>query len=370
MATERYTADNPGIGPRIPEGSGPLAGEALRGRSLRSWVKSLTLSLTIIYGILTGCDPMGPTPGQSWFGSDGQVRVTVEVPLQGGIGWMRQVVAWNSDGAWKLHEEIGYDSVVGDDNQMRNPGLPYLYAANYESLLKLAFDNQGTRLWEPPDQVEDCGIRSRVSVLIRDNPDNAEKEWARCAANANALGNLSTVGFEPDDGAARVIQIALRARDFTLGDDFNQYAYTGSLPFATIERGTQPGRQLEDTVIVFRSADDAGEHEAPEGWERFWEDHTGGDRALPEIDWAREMVILAAIGKRETLGFSVEVRRVLQIGGADRVTGTKIEKVELIPGDYCAPARRIEWPYHIVVTPRGHPQPVGSPSSERIPCEA
>ena len=370
MATERYMARSRGTGPRIPGGVRSLAGEVPGGRSPKSWGKSLTASLTIIYGVLTGCDPMGPGPGESWFGSDGQVRVTVEVPLQGGIGWMQQVLTWDSDGAWKLHEEIGYDSVVGDDSQMRNPGLPYLYAANYESLLQLAFDNQGTRLWDPPDQVDDCGIRSRVSVLIRDNPDNAEKEWARCAANANALGNLSTVGFEPDDGAARVIQIALRARDFTLGEDYNEYAYTGSMPFATIERGTQSGREFEDTVVVFRSADDSGEDEAPEGWERFWEDHTGGDRALPEIDWTREMVVIASIGKRETLGFSVEVRRVLQIGDASRVTGTKIERVELIPGDYCAPARRIEWPYHIVRTPRGHPQPSDSPTSERIPCEA
>lgn len=370
MATERYMARSRGTGSRRPGRSRPLAGEAPRGRSSRAWTKSLTASLTIIYGILAGCDPVGPGPGESWFGSDGQVRVTVEVPLQGGIGWMQQVLTWDSDGAWKLYEEIGYDSVAGNDHQVRNPGLPYLYAASYESLLQLVFDNQGTRLWEPPDRVDDCGIRSRVSVLIRDNPKNAEKEWARCAANANALGNLSTVGFEPDDGAAWVIQIALRARDFTVGEDYSEYAYTGSLPFATIERGTQPGRELEDTVIVFRSADDAGEGAAPDGWEQFWQDHTGGDRALPEIDWAREMVILAAIGKRETLGFSVEVRRVLQIGDADRITGTKIEKVELVPGDYCAPARRIEWPYHLVRTPKGHPQPSASPTTERIPCEA
>lgn len=369
MATERYKARNPGIGPGRPGESPPLDGGLPQGKGPRAWAKLLTVSLTIIYGVLAACDPMGP-PDQSWFGSDGHVRVSVEVPLQGGIGWMQQVLTWESDGAWKLYEEIGYGSVAGDDEQVRNRGLPYLYAARYENLLQLAIDNRGTRLWEPPDQVDECGTRSRVSILIRDNPSNEEKEWARCAANANALDNLTTEGFEPDNGAARVIQIALRARDFTLGEHFNQYAYTGSMPFATIERGLHPGRELEDTVIVFRSADDAGEDEAPEGWERFWEEHTGGDRAPPEIDWAREKVIIAAIGKRETLGYSVEVRRVLQIGDANRVTGTQIERVELVPGDYCAPARRTVWPYHIVVTPRGHPQPSKSPRTERIPCEA
>ena len=303
------------------------------------------------------------------FGLNGQVRVTVEVPLQGGIGWLQQVLTWNSDGAWKLFEEIGYDGVVGDDNQFRNPGLPYLYAANYSSLLQLAIDNAGTRLWEPPDQVDDCGMfRSRVSILIRDNVRDEEKEWARCAANANALANLSTQGFEPDDGTARVIQIALRARDFTVGADFAGYAYTGSFPFATIERGTETGRPL-NSGVYFRSPDGDEQGEEPEGWREFWEAHTEGDRAPPEIDWSREMVAVAALGMREEVGDSIEVRRVLLIGDASRVTGTKIEMVRRIPGNYCAPARRDTWPYHIVVFPR-LPPPFFSWREERIPCEA
>ncbi|MDE2874720.1 MAG: hypothetical protein OXQ93_04705 [Gemmatimonadota bacterium] len=330
----------------------------------------LTASLTIIYGSMMGCDPMGPGPDLR-FGLDGQVRVTVEVPLQGGIGWQQQVLTWNSDGAWKLYEEIGYDSVLGDDNVMRNPGLPYLYAANYASLLQLAIDNAGTRLWEPPDQVDDCGIgRSRVSILIRDNRHDEEKEWARCAFYANSLGDLSTEGFEPDDGAARVIQIALRARDFTLGEDFDQYAYTGSLPFATIERGAQSGIEFAEGMLVYRSPEGADEGEEPDGWSAFWREHAGGERSPPEIDWARDMVAVASIGERDEAGHTVEVRRVLLIGDASRVTGSKIEMVELVPGDYCTPARRFEWPYHIVVTPRGHPQPSYSLRSVRVPCEA
>ena len=352
MATERYTAVAP------------------QGRKPVSLSVVITLSLTIIYSTFTACDPMGPGPGPLRFGSDGQVRVTVEVPLQGGIGWIQQVLTWNSDGAWKLFEEIGYDSVVGDETVFRNPGLPYLYAANYSSLLQLAIDNPGTKLWSPPDAVAECGIgRSRVSILIRDNLDDEEREWARCAANANALGNLSTEGFEPDDGAARVIQIALRARDLTLGADFDGYAYTGSLPFANIERGTQPGKQMDKGVLVFQSPDDGDPGEEPEGWSRWWEEHTGGDRPAPRVDWSRDMVVVAAIGMREEVGDSVEVRRVLRTGDETRVLRTKIEAVERVPGDYCAPARRIIWPYHIVVTPKG-PSAVFSLREERIPCEA
>ncbi len=305
------------------------------------------------------------------FGSDGLVRVTVEVPLQSGIGWIHQTLTWNSSGAWDFREEIGYDSVLGDDNLRRNPGLPYLYAANYSSLLQLAIDNQGTRLWQPPDQVGDCGIdRSRIGILIRDNPRDEEREWSRCAATATALGNLSTAGFEPDDGAARVIQIALRARDFTLGEDFDEYAYIGSLPFATIDRGTQPARGLSEELF-FRSSDDAPGEE-PEGWASFWEEHTGGDRAAPEVDWAHEMVVVAAIGMRELAGDSVEVRRVLRTVDLqdDRIMQTRVEAVMRVPGDDCTPGRRVNWPYHIVVTPRGPPANSFALREESVPCEA
>ena len=59
------------------------------------------------------------------FGQAGEIRVTVETPLQGGIGWLQHVLTWQSDGAWKLFEEIGYDGRVGDEHMTRNPGLPF-----------------------------------------------------------------------------------------------------------------------------------------------------------------------------------------------------------------------------------------------------
>ena len=352
-------------------GLGNNDGPTRSGRRSRRFVRSLLIaSPTVLYAVFSACEPIGPPPGLLRFGSDGHVRVTVEVPLQGGIGWLQQVLSWNSDGAWKLFEEIGYDSVLGDNNMRRNPGQPFVYAANYSSLLQLAIDNEGTRLWEPPDQVgaDECGIgRSRVSIVIRDNQRDEEKEWARCAANASALAHLSTGGFEPDDGAARVIQIALRARDFTLGEDFENYAYTGSLPFATIDRGTRSGTEVNDG-LVFRTPE--GVSEAPEGWSPFWRRHTGGDGAPPDIDWENEMVVVAAIGRREWTGDSVEVRRVLLVGAEiPGMTRTKIEMVERKAGNYCAPARRVVWPYHIVVTPRGPPADF-SRRREIVDCEA
>lgn len=313
---------------------------------------------------------MAPGPGLLRFGSVGHVRVTVDTPLQGGIGWLQQVLTWGSTGAWNLYEEIGYDSVPGDDNVLRNPGQPHAYAANYSSLLHLAIDNEGTRLWEPPDQVgsDECGIgRSRVSILIRDDQREEEKEWARCAANASSLRTLSTQGFEPDDGAARVIQIVLRARDFTLGEGFDDYAYTGSLPFASIDRGSQSGAEMGGGR-AFRTPE--GVSDEPAGWSAFWEQHTGGETAPPEIDWGRDMVVAAAIGMRDEAGHVVEVRRILRIGDeTPGLTRTRIEIVERIPGNYCTPPSRIEWPYDIVVTRKGPPE-VFSNREEFVPCEA
>ena len=323
----------------------------------------VTLGLTMVCVVLGACDPVGP--GLLRFGSDGLVRVTVEVPLQGGTGSMRQVLTWQSDGAWKLHEEIGYGQMSGDRSLLRSPGLPYMFAANYVSLLHLVNENRGTKLWSLSGEVPECGIgRSRVRFLIRDNMRDEHKEWARCAPKATPLRRLSTQGVDPDDGAARVIQVAMRARDFTLSADFDGYAYTGSLPFGTLERGTESGMNLSESTL-FRSAGEGKQGEPPEEWAGFWEEHTDGGRRQPDIDWEKEMVVVGAVGVRREAGDSVEIRRVLVIGNERDV---KFEVVERVPGDYCAPARSIVRPFHIAITPRETGQVSFGVRVERVPC--
>ena len=278
---------------------------------------------------------------------------------------MRQVLTWNSEGAWNLLEEIGYDSVVGDQSLLRNRGLPYTFAANYLSLLHLINDNGGTKLWGLSDWVADCGIaRSRVRVLIRDNMLDDQEEWARCAPAATPLRRLSTKGVEPhESGAARVIQVAMRARDFTLGADSERYAYTGSLPFATLERGTDTGMNLTGPRL-FRSGE--GRAGPPQEWLDFWESHTGGGREAPEIEWGSEMAVVATLGVRHEVGDSVEVRRVLLVGNE---RGVKFEIVRRVPGNYCAPAHRTIRPYHIAVTPKNLATVSYGVRVERVPCE-
>ena len=342
------------------------AGRPRKGRPARVPASMLTVSLTMIYVVTSSCDPpVGMGNGFLRFGQDGEIRVSVEAPLQGGVGWLQQVLTWNSDGAWKLFEEIGYRGTVGEEGINANPGLPLQFAGSYATLITQLNDHDGSKLLGVPDLDADlnpdCGVgASRVTVLIRDAGRNQDMEWVRCAFGT--LGSLVTQGSGPDFTAGRVIQAAILARNFTLGDEFLS-AYAGSLPFYTVEKGTETGSGVEGPR-VFRAPDNAGSDETPPDWALFWGAHAGAGRPLPEVDWASEMVLVGAVGVREEVGDSVEIRRVLPIG-----TGTRVEIFERIPGNFCAPARRIVRPFHIIVAPRA-PAPVvfTDVKEERVPC--
>ena len=345
-------------------------GPPRKGSLARFLAKYLSISLTMTYMMTTGCDATGPGNGFLRFGQAGEIRVTVETPLQGGIGWLQHVLTWQSDGAWKLFEEIGYDGRVGDEHMTRNPGLPVRFAASYATLITQLNDHEGAKLFGVPnldpdlDPVCRAGA-SRVTVLVRDSGRGEQTDWKRCADGT--LATLTTGGSGPDTDAARVIQAAITARNWTVGEDF-QSRYSGSLPFGTLEKGTVTSTDLQGPTH-FLSPDGSDADPTPEEWAEFWAAHTGSDgRPLPEVDWATEMVLIGAVGVREEVGDSVEVRRVLQVGDADRVTGTKIEVVERVPGDFCAPARRIVRPYHIVVAPKGPNVSFAKVQTERVPC--
>ncbi|MCY3807993.1 MAG: hypothetical protein OXG58_00895 [Gemmatimonadetes bacterium] len=286
----------------------------------------------------------------------------MEVPLGGGIGLKQQVLTWNSDGAWTLFEVIGYDDVDGDETTVRSSGLPIAFAAGHQTLLHDFNEREGTRLWELGREGRECGIgRSRVTFHVRDNPRDSIAEWQRCAGRATSLKELDEREVtEPDDGAAGVVYLATRARDLAFGKDFDDYAYTGSLPFGTVDKGTQTEIK-EQKPRLFRSPDGRS---APAEWVRIWDEHRPGS-SLPEVDWAGEMVVLATAGPRHELGDSIEVRKVLLVGEERDIF---VEVVQRVPGDYCAPARRDVWPYHIVVTPRREGSFSFALRVERVPC--
>ncbi len=314
------------------------------------------------------CDMIPPENGPLRFGQKGEIRVTIDSPLYLGAGWLKQVVTWRSDGAWRVFEEIGYRGTVGDQHLEPSPGLPFEYASLYASLIQKLNDDEGFRLvgFAALDEVRDPQCRvgmSRVTVRMYDESKGEEHEWTRCADGS--LANLTTRGSGPDVAASRVIQAAIFVRNTTVGPDFLS-RYAGSLPFATLDHGTETGSGL-DEPRVFRSPDGAGAEVAPEDFSDWWGSHAG-TRDLPDpvVDWTREMVLAVGVGERHEVGDSVEVRRVLAID-----QGTRFEWVERTPGDFCAPARRTVRPIHIVVVPKA-PEPI-EPAAlppEAVPCGA
>ena len=313
------------------------------------------LAVVLLAASMVACgdDNGTPPPGTVRFGQLGQVEVGVVAPLISGggapSGEIQQILTWGSSGAWVLREIISYRDLQGDETVTKNQGDPIAYASAYASLITQLNVTSGVELFsispEPP--VPCTPGQTRVTVTIWDELRREEISWVRCAA-----GNLTTLQTSeagPDLDAGRVIQAAILLRDFTQGEAFVS-AYVGSVPFGTLDRGEESGARYEEPRIFLSVPE--GNPNPPTGWLAFWAAHNGtSPAAIPHVDWKREMVLVAAVGKRTEAGDSVEVRRVLQTG-----LGTQselyVELFERVPGDFCSPAARDHYPVHIIVTPR------------------
>ena len=168
-----------------------------------------------------------------------------------------------------------------------------------------------------------------------------------------SLASLSTSAAGPDPAAARVANAAILLRDATVGPGFRS-AYESSMPFATVDRGEDSEADLDGPSAIVTE----------EEWEAFWQEHSGGSSAAPEIDFEKDLVVVGAVGVRQEAGDSVEIRRVLPVDAK-----TVVVMVERIPGNFCSPAARTHVPFHIVRTPRV-PLPVefADPAVETVPC--
>jgi len=311
--------------------------------------------------LLLGCgDDGGLPPDATRFGQVGEVTLSVDVPLRfnQGEGKLLQVLTWNSSGVWQIRESISYRTLPGDDDLDREEGDPAEYAYLIVQLHEEPLDLFQKVVPEAPGG---CGsAKTTVSLTIRDESRNTDTTWVRCSEGT--LATLSTAAAGPDPEAVRVIQSAILVRDFTVGRKFVS-AYRGSVPFGTLDRAEDSGALLEQpSRFVSR---EEGVLETPEGWVQFWRAHVKDSRAKPPVvDWANEMVLVAAVGKKSEAGDSVEIRRVLQTGN-----GTEVPMFERIPGDFCSPAAREHYPVHIVVAPRTLlPIRFNDLITERVPC--
>ncbi len=305
--------------------------------------------LAVAFTILAACDGTGPGAVPLRFGQSGELHIAVETPLHLGQGSLHQEVVWKSDGSWIIHEEIRYRDRLGESDRRRNPGLPIRFQASYASVIQIINDNPNLRLLDV-DQLEVVSCpegTSRVTLEVVDTRQNQRRLWARCAFGS--IASMTTAGSGPDVTAARVIQVVLIIRDNTVGEDFRS-AYIGSLPFATLDKGVETSWP-DDRPLVFRGDTDDEMARAESLWDEFWKSHHDDPAAAsPEVDWTSEMTLAGFIGEREEVGDSVEIRGIVTVA-----SGTKVELYERVPGHFCAPARRIVRPYHIVVAPKAHP---------------
>ncbi|MGD2120547.1 MAG: hypothetical protein PVJ76_02325 [Gemmatimonadota bacterium] len=318
-------------------------------------------------GLLQGCgDDNGIPPLDTVrFGQVGEVEVGIVAPLvsEADAGELQQILTWGSSGAWVLREIISYRGLEGDETVSKNEGDPVAYASAYASFIARVNQNDsGVELFSvSPEPPQPCApTRTRVTVTIWDELREQERTWVRCAARS--LGTLRTSEAGPDLDALRVIQAAILVRDFTQGPDFVS-AYVGSVPFGTLDRGEDSGAGWNEPDVFFSVP--AGNPNPPTGWLKFWADHNGtAPKDIPAVNWAEEMVVVAAVGRRTEAGDSVEVRRILQV--ANR---TEVFLYERVPGDFCSPAARDHFPIHIVVAPRTlQPTDFADLVQERVPC--
>jgi hypothetical protein len=305
---------------------------------------------------MLGCGESGATAPESLrYGQLGSMAIELSSPVSFETGQLVQRLEWRSDGRWALTEGMRYRDLTSPDHDPFTGDAGQITAGHYAQWITQVNDNPGLTLFDPgldPNLEPDCRVPASVLKLtLRDEPTQSERVWTRCADGF--LFDLTPVGAGPDAAAARVANAATLARDFTIGAGYRS-AYAGTLPFGTLAQGDVVRLDYERSRVITTAA----------GLEQAWSE-LGGEGEPPSVDFDLETVLIAVVGERIEAGTSLEVRRVLPVA-----IGTVVELVERIPGDFCSPAERRHYPYHLVVTPRlAQPIQFSVPIAvERVPC--
>lgn len=110
----------------------------------------------------------------------------------------------------------------------------------------------------------------------------------------------------------------------------------------------------EPARLVIR---DAGE------WTQLWAEVAGQGSAPPSVDFTRDMVLVAAMGQRNTGGYSILVEGVFE--AAD---GIYVQVLETSPGPRCVTTQALTAPLTVVTIPRREGAVLWLERSRTDPC--
>jgi len=107
-----------------------------------------------------------------------------------------------------------------------------------------------------------------------------------------------------------------------------------SLPLRALAGGSRGRGYSVPVVLVVDDAD---------VWEETWRTLNPDDSsAPPEVDWARDMVVVVALGPRPTTGYAVRIEEIVATA-----TTMDVHCLETRPGSYAA--HMMTYPFHAVV---------------------
>jgi hypothetical protein len=115
---------------------------------------------------------------------------------------------------------------------------------------------------------------------------------------------------------------------------------SGPVAFVTVARGAMSGLDQPSRRVVRTTAQ----------WAALWKQHAGTAQPAaprPAIDFKREAVIVVALGRRPSAGWSVEITRVEHLGAE-----TVVHVRETRPPPDALTAQVLTQPHHFVRVPR------------------
>lgn len=86
-----------------------------------------------------------------------------------------------------------------------------------------------------------------------------------------------------------------------------------------------------------------------DSWRRIWVrlSGSGASSPAPDVDFAREMALVAAMGQRSTGGYAIRIESVERAG-----SGLAVRVVETSPGPTCGTGQALSRPADVVIVPR------------------